>query len=114
MSKPRRAGIGNALPTDDRGALTAQARALGRRAAPGTDGEPYGTTSIHMPLALLAALRDVPNRRANRKARENPKGRGGRPSVSEIMVELLERHTDELAGMDRTFRDAMNTTCPRS
>jgi predicted CopG family antitoxin len=28
------------------------------------------------------------------------KGRRGRPSVSEIVVELLERHRDEIDGLD--------------
>jgi hypothetical protein len=40
--------------------------------------------------------RAAANRRADRKMREDPKGRGGRPSVSEIAVEILERHLSEI------------------
>ena len=38
--------------------------------------------------------------RADWKMRDDPRGRGGRPSVSEIVVELLTRHRDELDALD--------------
>jgi hypothetical protein len=58
------------------------------------------TSTIHLPSELLEALQQASLRRAARKRRADSKGRGGRPSVSEIVVELLGRHRDELEGMD--------------
>jgi hypothetical protein len=51
-------------------------------------------------VVLLEALRDAANRRAGRRARENDKGRGGRPSVSEVVVELLIKHRGEIEKLD--------------
>lgn len=70
------------------------------------DKGPMTTSSIHMPLELLDALRAAANRRAKRKVLERgPKVRGisqesSRPSVSEIVVELLTRHREEIDTMD--------------
>jgi hypothetical protein len=46
------------------------------------------TTAIHIPRADLALLRRVAVERANRD--------GGRPSVSDVIRELVERHRAEL------------------
>jgi hypothetical protein len=62
--------------------------------------QPMTTSTIHLPMDLLDALRAAALRRASRRARADDKGRGGRPSVSEIVVELLERHRDEIEGLD--------------
>lgn len=74
------------------------ARELQRRrdASPGGDARPMTTSTIHLPVELLDALRQAAMRRASRRARADDKGRGGRPSVSEIVVELLEQHRGEL------------------
>lgn len=61
---------------------------------------PMTTSTIHLPVELLGALRAAANRRADRKMRDNPRGRGGRPSVSEIVVELLTRHRDEINSLN--------------
>lgn len=46
------------------------------------------TTAIHVPKATLALLRRVAVERANQH--------GGRPSVSAVLVELVDRHRAEL------------------
>jgi hypothetical protein len=46
------------------------------------------TSTIHMPKALLRRLRLA--------AMARSEVQGGRPSVSAIVVELLERHGDEI------------------
>jgi hypothetical protein len=51
-----------------------------------TDGS--ATTAIHIPRADLALLRRVAVERANRD--------GGRPSVSDVLRDLIERHRAEL------------------
>jgi predicted nucleic acid-binding Zn ribbon protein len=50
--------------------------------------EEYVTSAIHVRKSVLALLRHVAVSRANK--------RGGRPSVSGIITELVERHWDEL------------------
>jgi hypothetical protein len=57
-------------------------------------------STVHLPVDLLDALRLAAQRRASRRARADDNGRGGRPSVSEIVVEMLDRHRDELDQMD--------------
>jgi hypothetical protein len=59
------------------------------------------TSTIHMPAELLNALRSAANRRSMRRinGRLND-GKGTRPSVSEMVVELLTRHRAELDGME--------------
>ena len=64
------------------------------------DKRPMTTSTIHLPVDLLDALRAAALRRASHKARADSHGRGGRPSVSEIVVEILTRHRDELDVME--------------
>ena len=45
-------------------------------------------TSIHIPRSLLRLLRMAAADRADRQ--------GGRPSVSAVIVDVLERHRDEI------------------
>ena len=51
-------------------------------------GDEYVTSAIHVPKWVLALLRHVAVSRANRL--------GGRPSVSALITELVERHREEL------------------
>ena len=66
-----------------------------RDAAPGgrpgrrTASDEMTTTAIHVPKATLALLRRVAVERANRH--------GGRPSVSAVIADLVERNRAELA-----------------
>ena len=50
--------------------------------------EPMATTSIHMPRSLLRELRMAAVDRADQE--------GGRPNVSALVVELLQRHRGEI------------------
>lgn len=111
MTKPARPSLRASMPAvaDEAAQAAAQAKELLRRqsAAAGVgeasaagQGAPMTTSTIHLPVELLGALRAAANRRADRKMRDDPRGRGGRPSVSEIVVELLTRHRAELDGMD--------------
>jgi hypothetical protein len=55
------------------------------------------TSTIHIPAELLNALRAAANRRSMRRITGRLDDRKNtRPSVSEIVVELLTRHRDEL------------------
>lgn len=87
---------------DEAAQAVAQARELQRRhdAPEAGDDRPMTTSTIHLPVDLLDALRTAAQRRASRKARADDRGRGGRPSVSEIVVELLDRHRAELDALD--------------
>ena len=59
------------------------------------------TATIHIPAELLNALRSAANRRSMRRiGGELDDGRGTRPSVSEIVVELLTRHRAELDALE--------------
>lgn len=49
---------------------------------------PYKTTGLHLPADLWELL--------NRVAFERAKRRGGRASVSALLVEMIERHRKEL------------------
>lgn len=49
---------------------------------------PYKTTGINLPTDMWELL--------NRVAFERAKGRGGRPSVSALLVDLVQRHRKEL------------------
>ena len=94
----------NVAPIEDEAAAAAdQVRQLQAHQAP-DDGErvPYTTSTIHLPAELLEALQQAALRRAARRRRADTsgKGRGGRPSVSEIVVDLLTRHRGELDGLD--------------
>jgi hypothetical protein len=59
-----------------------------RRGAPKSSTQETVVTSIHMPKRTLALLRSVAIRRARRQ--------GGRPSVSAIITELVEKHRKDL------------------
>ena len=111
MSKSPRPSLRSSIPPDVGEAAQAAAQAqemLRRQNAQARPGEassdrpaaPMTTSTIHLPVELLGALRAAANRRADRKMRDDPRGRGGRPSVSEIVVELLLRHRDELDALD--------------
>lgn len=56
--------------------------------APTTSGA-WATCSVHMGLDMLTLLRMVATRRAAAAG-------GGRPSVSALVCEILDRHRDEL------------------
>jgi hypothetical protein len=59
------------------------------------------TSTIHIPAELLNALRAAANRRSMRRITGRLDDRKNtRPSVSEIVVEMLLRHRDELDAMD--------------
>jgi hypothetical protein len=108
MSKTARPSLRASLPpvADEAAEAAARAQEMLRRQTtrPATPEEltpvAMTTSTIHLPVELLGALRAAANRRADRKMRDNPRGRGGRPSVSEIVVELLTKHRDELNQMN--------------
>lgn len=109
MSKASRPSLRASLPpvADEAAKAAARAQEMLRRQSPTTAAAEIvapevamTTSTIHLPVELLVALRAAANRRADRKMRDNPRGRGGRPSVSEIVVELLMRHQDELDTMN--------------
>ncbi len=83
----------NMTPQGEAAEAAATVRELQRRqqAPDGPSGDrPMTTSTIHLPVDMLFALQQAALRRADRKRRESPNGRGGRPSVSEIVVELLD------------------------
>ena len=93
----------NVVPLVDEAAAAAEhVFQLQARQAPASEADktPMTSSTIHLPQELLEALQQAAHRRASRKRRADPRGRGGRPSVSEIVVDLLTRHRDELDGMD--------------
>lgn len=49
---------------------------------------PYKTTGVHLPADLWALL--------NRVAFERARTKGGRASVSALLVDMIERHRKEL------------------
>lgn len=111
MSKPPRPSLRSSMPpvADEAAQAAAKAQEMLRRQnsqvrpgepAPERPAAPMTTSTIHLPVELLGALRAAANRRADRKMRDDARGRGGRPSVSEIVVELLTRHRDELDALD--------------
>ncbi len=101
MTKRPSLGASVPAPADEAAHAVANARELQRRQdAPPGGVRPMTTSTIHLPVELLDALRHAAMRRASRRAYADDKGRGGRPSVSEIVVELLERHRDELSAGD--------------
>jgi hypothetical protein len=98
----KRTSLRTALPPGDEVAA-AEAAMQAMRPAATTDGGRVAmtTSTIHMPLDLLNALRLAAVRRAERRAlADTAKGRGGRPSVSEIVVEILSQHRDEIDALD--------------
>jgi hypothetical protein len=57
-------------------------------AVPEPHERPYKTTGVHLPADMWELL--------NRVAFERAKARGGRASVSALLVALIERHRREL------------------
>lgn len=96
MSK--RPSLRTAMPSPADEAAEAAAIAARMNPAPSKTkpDEPMTTTTIHLPVALLRALRNAAERRSAGRMEADPKGRGGRPSVSEVVVELLTKHRSEL------------------
>jgi hypothetical protein len=75
----------------------AQAAAIARTlrdeaTAPEPSEVPMTTATFHLPVELLEALERAAIRRRDARRRGDTKGRGGRPSVSEIVRDLLYRH----------------------
>jgi hypothetical protein len=87
--------------TDETARLADQARQIqqGHQASAAPGDTKTSVISINIPLALVADMRAAADRRALRLAKEHPKGRGGRPSVSAIVTEILLRHRDEIEGI---------------
>jgi hypothetical protein len=56
--------------------------------APDLRQRPYKTTGVHLPADLWELL--------NRVAFERARTRGGRASVSALLVEMIERHRKQL------------------
>ena len=111
MSKAPRPSLRASLPpmADEAAEAAARAQEMLRRQAAVPEQAPtkaaqqqvaMTTSTIHLPVELLGALRAAAHRRADRKMRDDPRGRGGRPSVSEIVVELLARYRQELDNMN--------------
>jgi hypothetical protein len=74
--------------------------------APQAADEPRLPTSVNMPLGLLDLLQEAARARSRRIRNENlklPKEQrtSARPSASQIIVELLERHRDEIEAIAR-------------
>jgi hypothetical protein len=57
-------------------------------AASAPQERPYKTTGVHLPADLWELL--------NRVAFERARSRGGRASVSALLVEMIERHRKQL------------------
>lgn len=73
-------------------------RAARQPAAPeGNQKGDWTTTTLHVPADLAAASMDAAIRRSRRRRPETAKP--GRPSVSEIVRDLLYRHRAELEEM---------------
>ncbi len=103
MAVSKRPSLRDNLTTQGEAAeAVAAVRELQRRQhTPDTQGERAMTTStFHLPADLLFSLQQAAVRRADRKRRESPNGRGGRPSVSEIVVELLEEQRERIEKLD--------------
>jgi hypothetical protein len=104
VPKPERIGLGAIASdhTSETARLAETARQIERhsQASPATDDDKAVVISVNLPLALLSAMREAADRRALRLAREHPRGRGGRPSVSAIVVDILQRHRDEIDGIE--------------
>jgi hypothetical protein len=58
------------------------------KAVPGSPIRPYKTTGVHLPAELWELL--------NRVAFERARTRGGRASVSALLVEMIESHRKAL------------------
>jgi hypothetical protein len=90
-------------PASEAAQAAAAARQLQRQQDHPTNGESevMATSTIHIPVDLLNALRAAANRRSMRRLTGRlTDRRNTRPSVSEIVVELLTRHRAELDELD--------------
>jgi hypothetical protein len=90
-------------PVSEAAQAAVTARELHRQQDQPVNGESVvmTTSTIHMPAELLNALRSAANRRSMRRITGRLEDRKNtRPSVSEIVVEMLIRHRDELDTMD--------------
>jgi hypothetical protein len=88
---------------DEATQAAAAARELGRRQDNPASGESVvmTTATIHIPAELLNALRHAAMRRSLRRMSGTlSDGKNTRPSVSEIVVEMLTRHRAELDGLE--------------
>lgn len=92
----------NLSPQSEAAEAAAAVRELQRRQQAPADyaDRAMTTATIHLPSDLLFALQQASLRRADRKRRESRNGRGGRPSVSEIVVELLEDLRERIEKLD--------------
>ncbi len=61
---------------------------MAKKAVPEPSERPYKTTGVHLPSDLWELL--------NRVAFERAKARGGRASVSALLVDMIELHRKEL------------------
>jgi hypothetical protein len=89
--------------TSEAAQATAAARQLQRQQDQAINGEStvMTTSTIHISAELLNALRAAANRRSMRRITGRLDDRKNtRPSVSEIIVDLLTRHRDELDAME--------------
>jgi len=100
----KRPTLRSAIPPSDEAAKAgAVADELQRRQEKSGSGEDVvmTTSTIHMPAELLNALRLAAGRRSMRRiSGKLDDGKGTRPSVSEMVVEILTRHRGELDGME--------------
>ena len=90
-------------PSSEAAQAAAAARQLQRQQGNQANGEirAMATSTIHIPVELLNALRAAANRRSLRRLTGRLEDRKNtRPSVSEIVVELLTRHRAELDEME--------------
>lgn len=58
--------------------------------------------SINLPRHLVRTLRQAAVQRADVTAASHKDNRGGRPSVSALILEILQRHEDEIEELART------------
>jgi len=104
MTKPKRPHLRDTItPPSEVEQATAAARGIQRQQERAgaidlnSESTVMTTSTIHMPAELLNALRAAANRRSMRRITGRLSDRKNtRPSVSEIVVELLTRHRDEL------------------
>jgi hypothetical protein len=94
----KRVSLCKAAPDDESARLADHAKQI-QQARTTPDDEKYVVVTVNIPLGLIAAMREAAGRRQLRQAREHPKGKGGRASVSAIITEILLRHRDEIEGI---------------
>ncbi len=90
-------------PADEATQAASAAREIQRRHdnAESSEKVSMATSTIHIPAELLNALRAAANRRSMRRITGKlDDKKNTRPSVSEIVVEMLIRHRAELDAME--------------